>query len=38
MTSLDVFWCDFVVFTNVDLFIEKIYFDKDFWLNIVSEL
>ena len=38
MASLNVCWCDFVVFTNVDLFIERIYFDKDFWLNIVPEL
>jgi hypothetical protein len=27
IATLNVFWCDFVVFTNVDLHIERIYFD-----------
>jgi hypothetical protein len=30
--------CDFVVFTNVDLHIERMYFDIDFWHKIVPEL
>ena len=38
MASLNVSWCDFVLFTNVDLFMERIYLDKDFWLKIVPEL
>ena len=24
-------WCDFVVQTNIDLFVQRIYRDKDFW-------
>ena len=24
-------WCDFVVQTNIDLFVQRIYWDKDFW-------
>lgn len=38
MASLNLSWCDFVVFTNVDLFIERVYFDKEFWQKIVPEL
>ena len=38
MATLNVSWCDFVVFTNVDLHIERIYFDIDFWHKIVPEL
>ena len=38
MATLNVSWCDFVVFTNVDLRIERIYFDIDFWHKIVPEL
>jgi hypothetical protein len=38
MATLNVSWCYFVVFTNVDLFVERIYFDNDFWQKIVPEL
>ena len=38
MASLNVSLCDFVVFTNVDLFIERVYFDKEFWQKTVPEL
>ncbi|XP_028417051.1 uncharacterized protein LOC114541314 [Dendronephthya gigantea] len=38
MAVLKVSWCDFVVFTNVDLYIERVYFDNDFWCKIVPEL
>ena len=38
MATLNVNWYDFVVFTNVDLHIERIYFDIDFWHKIVPKL
>ena len=38
MATLNVSWCDFVVFTNVDLHVERIYFDNDFWQKVVPEL
>jgi hypothetical protein len=38
MATLNVSWCDFVVFTNIDLHVERIHFDNDFWHKIVPEL
>ena len=38
MATLDVTWCDFVVFTNIDLHVERIYFDNEFWQKVVPEL
>ena len=38
MATLNVRWCDIVVFTNVDLYIERIYFDNEFWQKVVPEL
>ena len=38
MATLDVSWYGFVVFTNVDLHVERIYFDNDFWQKVVPEL
>ena len=31
MAILKVPWCDFVVWTVVDIHIERIYFDHHFW-------
>ena len=31
MAILKVPWCDFVVWTVVDIHIERIYFDHNFW-------
>ena len=30
-------WCDFVLYTQRDIFIERIYFDLDLWLHILSK-
>ena len=38
MATLNVSWCDFVVYTNTDLHVERIYFDKDLWHEIVPQL
>ena len=27
-------WCDFVLYTDKDLFVERIYFDRELWLEI----
>ena len=31
MATLQLQWSDFVVFTNKDLHVERVYFDQDFW-------
>ena len=31
MATAQVQWCDFVVFTNTDLHVERVYFDNDLW-------
>ena len=31
MAVLNLPWCDFVVWTQKDIHVEKIYFDNDFW-------
>ena len=31
MALMNVSWCDFVVYTAGGIFIERIYFDGDFW-------
>ena len=28
-------WCDFVVYTNKGMSVERIYFDGDFWTNML---
>ena len=38
MATLNVTWCDFVIFTNIYLHVERIHFDNDFWHKIVPEL
>lgn len=38
MATLHVKWCDFVVHTEVDLHVERVYFDHKFWVSIVPEL
>ncbi len=35
MATLKLQWCDFVVFTSKDLHVERIYFDKTLWENVM---
>ena len=31
MATLQLEWCDFVVYTSKDIFIERIHFDSSLW-------
>ena len=31
-------WCDFVIWTSVDIHIERIRFDKSFWEDLLPKL
>ena len=35
MATLNLQWCDFVVFTNKDLHVQRIYFDNVLWENVM---
>ena len=35
MATLNLQWCDFVVFTNEDLHVQRIYFDNVLWENVM---
>ena len=31
MATAQIQWCNFVVLTNTDLYVESVYFDNDLW-------
>jgi len=31
-------WCDFIIYTNEDLHVERIYYDPDFWSTAEAKL
>lgn len=31
-------WCDFVVYTTLDIHVERIHFDEKFWMECLTKL